>query len=339
MSSQAPADRAAPPRSPSASGVTLRLLEIYVHVVESGSMSAAAERLDFTQPAVSHAVTSLERALGAKLLDRSVRPPMPTLQGKAVYDHARDIVSKVHELESMVRYGATGQMPFLRIGILNSFAATAGPHMITLLRDITSDWTVVSGFQATQFQALVDRQVDFIITADETPPPPDIVTYPILTEPFLLALPRNYPTEVKNAATLALSLDFIRYGHQAHMSQWLDQYLEEAGVRQNRRYQFDTTDAAMRMVAGGFGWTVVSPLIFLKSAGMAATVRVQALPGPAMYRQLVVATHRGEGEEIARKIAAAAIQALGDVILPEVAALMPEVLTKVVVPRSPPPAP
>jgi len=333
MSSQAPADRAAPPRSPSASGVTLRLLEIYVHVVEAGSMSAAAERLDFTQPAVSHAVTSLEQTLGARLLDRSVRPPLPTLQGKAVYDHARDIVAKVHELESMVRYGAAGQVPFLRIGILNSFAATAGPHMITLLRDITSDWTVVSGFQATQFQALVDRQVDFIITADETPPPADIATYPILTEPFLLALPRSYPVQVKSAAALAGDLDFIRYGRQAHMSRRLDQYLEAAGVQQGRRYQFDTTDAAMRMVAGGFGWTVVTPLIFLKSAGMAATVRVQALPGPPMYRQLVVATRRGEGGEIARKIAAAAIQALGDVILPEVAALMPDALAKVVVPN------
>ncbi|MBV7483677.1 LysR family transcriptional regulator [Bordetella sp. BOR01] len=315
------------------SGVTLRLLEVFVTVAETGSMSLAAEKLDFTQPAISLAITTLEQALGVKLFDRSVRPPALTLTGNSVYDRAREIVVKTQELGEAARYGTKDQLSFLRIGILNSFAATAGPFMINLLRDITSDWTIVSGFRATQFQALIDRQVDFIITADENPVPSNVDIYPILTEPFMLALPRSYHAKVVNTATLASDLDFIRYGREAHMSQRIDDYLQAASMQPLRRYQFDTTDAAMRMVGSGLGWTITTPLVFLKSSNAAETIRVQALPGAPMSRKLVVAARRADGSEIAGKIAAAAKAALREVVLPGVATLMPEFAKKVIVPK------
>jgi len=42
------------------------------------------------------------------------------------------------------------------------------------LRDVAHEWTVASGFQATTFQALLERRVDAIITSDERPIPEGI---------------------------------------------------------------------------------------------------------------------------------------------------------------------
>jgi DNA-binding transcriptional LysR family regulator len=315
------------------SGITLRLLDVLVTVVEAGSMSLAAERLNSTQPAVSLAVTTLETALGVKLFDRSVRPPSLTLVGNSVYERAVDILARTRELEQTVRYSSTDKVPFLRLGVLNSFAATVGPSMIDYLRDITSDWTIVSGFRATQFQALLDRQVDFIITADENPVPEQVDVYPILTEPFVLALPGSYAGPVRSLATLSEELDFIRYGHEAHMSQRIESYLQQASIQPLRKYQFDTTEAAMRMVANGLGWTIITPLIYVKAVGLTELIQVKRLPGATMSRQLFVAARHSEGNGIADKIVSAARRALNEVLLPELAAVLPEFAGKVIVPR------
>ena len=62
----------------------LRQLRVLQAVGEAGSFSAAAERLDYTQPAVSKIVATLERQLGTTLVDRGIRPLRLTEAGSAV---------------------------------------------------------------------------------------------------------------------------------------------------------------------------------------------------------------------------------------------------------------
>ena len=53
-------------------------LESFVAVVDSGSVMAAALRLHLTQSAVTRRVQSLEEELGVSLLNRQMRPLLPT---------------------------------------------------------------------------------------------------------------------------------------------------------------------------------------------------------------------------------------------------------------------
>src|SRR5207302_11418668 len=62
----------------------LRQLRVLQAVGETGSFSAAAERLDYTQPAVSKIVATLERQLATTLVDRGIRPPRLTEAGSAL---------------------------------------------------------------------------------------------------------------------------------------------------------------------------------------------------------------------------------------------------------------
>src|SRR5947209_20635250 len=66
----------------------LRQLRVLQAVGESGSFSAAADRLDYTQPAVSKIVATLERQLGTTLVDRGIRPLRLTEAGSALTQRA-----------------------------------------------------------------------------------------------------------------------------------------------------------------------------------------------------------------------------------------------------------
>src|SRR5256714_2226132 len=62
----------------------LKQLRVLQAVGEQGSFSAAADRLDYTQPAVSKIVATLERQLGTILVDRGIRPLRLTEAGSAL---------------------------------------------------------------------------------------------------------------------------------------------------------------------------------------------------------------------------------------------------------------
>src|SRR5260221_12403992 len=62
----------------------LKQLRVLQAVGETGSFSAAAARLDYTQPALSKIVATLERQLGTTLVDRGLRPLRLTAAGSAL---------------------------------------------------------------------------------------------------------------------------------------------------------------------------------------------------------------------------------------------------------------
>ncbi len=313
----------APKPGVSALQINLRLLEIFVRVAEEGTMSAAAERLELSQAAVSQAINSLEEAFSVQLFDRTVRPQALTLLGRTALKCTNEAFGKLRELEDTMRYASSSRVPLLRVGMLNSFTSTAGASMLDQLRDLASEWTVVSGFNATTVKALLERRSDAIITSDDGAVPEAVETRLLLTEPYQLAVPASYKGDVTDLKAVITGLDFIRYGKDAHMVPILDNYLRRSGIQPTPRYQFDTTDAALRMVEAGFGWTIVTPLIFLKSMVPASTVRVVPLPGPPLLRRVVAAMRRGESGEILQRIQDASLWSLREVVLPQIARVLP----------------
>src|SRR5581483_9045501 len=78
---------------------SLHQLHIFYVVVRTGTISAAAEALYLTQPAVSIQVKRLESRLGLALMERRGRRLTLTDAGAVVYDYARRIFGLVEELE------------------------------------------------------------------------------------------------------------------------------------------------------------------------------------------------------------------------------------------------
>ena len=93
----------------------LAALEMFVHVVDTGSFSAVARNQDIGQPAVSKAVVQLEEWLGVSLLMRSTRSLVPTEAGRIFYEHAKRTIEEAHEAVLAARGSACGLSGKLRV--------------------------------------------------------------------------------------------------------------------------------------------------------------------------------------------------------------------------------
>lgn len=93
----------------------LNAMETFVNVVESGSFSGAARRLEVGQPAVSKTVAQLEERLGVRLLLRSTRGLTPTEAGQRFYERALRTIEEADEAERSARDAGTGLSGPLRI--------------------------------------------------------------------------------------------------------------------------------------------------------------------------------------------------------------------------------
>lgn len=95
-------------------------LSTFVTVLSEGSMTAAAEKLYLTQPAVSQQIRNLEDDLGVELLVRGVRQVKPTLQGQLLFEYARKIMHLTKQAEVAIQSMSSEVKGHLRIGTLNS---------------------------------------------------------------------------------------------------------------------------------------------------------------------------------------------------------------------------
>lgn len=77
--------------------------EVFVAIVNAGSLSAAARELGLPRPTLSRRLARLEARLGVRLLHRTTRRLALTEEGQALYASARHVVSAAKEAESAVR--------------------------------------------------------------------------------------------------------------------------------------------------------------------------------------------------------------------------------------------
>lgn len=107
--------------------MNLYQLTTFVTVISEGSMTAAADKLYLTQPAVSQQIRNLEEDLGVELLVRGVRQIKPTPHGEILFEHSRKILQLAQMAENAIKSMGTELKGHLRIGTLNSL----GLHLMS----------------------------------------------------------------------------------------------------------------------------------------------------------------------------------------------------------------
>jgi DNA-binding transcriptional LysR family regulator len=107
--------------------MNLQQLGTFCKVISEGSMTAAAESLGLTQPAVSQQIRALEDELGVPLLVRGVRHVKASIQGQLLYDYAKKILHLTHQAEIAIQTFSQELAGELRIGTTNAF----GLHLVS----------------------------------------------------------------------------------------------------------------------------------------------------------------------------------------------------------------
>lgn len=108
----------------------LRQLRYFVQIVESGSLSRAAEILGIAQPSLSVQVKALEEELGVDLLVRHPRGVTPTDLGIAFRDHAQLILDNMDRAREAVRSQTSNPAATVTLGLPASACRGVALHLI-----------------------------------------------------------------------------------------------------------------------------------------------------------------------------------------------------------------
>jgi LysR family transcriptional regulator for bpeEF and oprC len=132
----------------------LQSMEVFRWVVELGSFSRAADRLDLSKATVTAHIAGLENRLGIKLLNRTTRRLALTDDGAAYLDHVRRVLADVEETETMLTAGRTTPRGVLHVSLL---PALGRQFVIPALPRFSAQYP---GLRV--FATLDDRRVDLV---------------------------------------------------------------------------------------------------------------------------------------------------------------------------------
>ena len=134
--------------------IDMQALRIFLATAQDCNMSKAAERLGITQSAVSQSVRLLEDSLGAVLLNRTARPLTLTAAGVALVHRGAALLDQAMNLRGAVIEASKGIKPSLRVGLVDSFAATCGTPLVQQLLRGTAQLSVRTGLTPNLAEAL-----------------------------------------------------------------------------------------------------------------------------------------------------------------------------------------
>ncbi len=97
--------------------VDTRRLQSFVKIIDTGSLTRAADVLHIAQPALSQQIAALEQQFGQRLLIRSKRGVTPTEAGRALYRHAQLILRQVAQAQSDVAQSGSQLSGSVSVGL------------------------------------------------------------------------------------------------------------------------------------------------------------------------------------------------------------------------------
>ena len=106
-------------------------LLLFARIVEAGSFSQAALRVDLPKSTVSRRIALLEAKLGERLLQRTTRKLMLTEFGASLLEHARKVVEEVEAAAALVQHRQLAPSGKLRISMPGDFANLGMTTMIS----------------------------------------------------------------------------------------------------------------------------------------------------------------------------------------------------------------
>lgn len=256
----------------------IRKYDIFLRVVEAGSLTRAAEFLGCTQSAVSHALGGLESELGFPLMRRSRAGIRLTEEGERLLPAVRGLRSAAENLvqaADSIRGLETGTV---RIGTFTSVAVHWLPGMIKAFRaDYPGvDFRIMSGDYYDVEKWLTEGSVDLGFVA--MPGPENCRCIPLAEDHILAVVPRDHRFAALPRFPLSTAGDEPFISLLEASDQDLRRALDAVGVTPNIVMQTKDDYAIIAMVENGLGISIMPELLL---RGRSQNVRVMELAPPA----------------------------------------------------------
>lgn len=245
---------------------------IILDVCESQNLSKTAEKMNYTQSAVSQAIKSFEKELGFPMFKRSKYGMELLPNTEEIVASLRIICREQNRIDQIAKNITSLDSGFIRIGSIQSISYHWLPDILKKFSEeypnIQFDLTV-DGFSSLR-KKLENNQLDCIfVSAYSVPKFPFIQ---IGSDELLLVTPKNHPLAQKetvlfsdvNNEPFILSSDGLDYE--------TGMIFEINNIKPKIRYKLNEDFATLKMVEEGFGITIL-PKLLLKNAPFDICVR------------------------------------------------------------------
>jgi DNA-binding transcriptional LysR family regulator len=281
----------------------LRLLDQFLVVCDALSMTAAAERLSMSVPAVSQLVVRLERDLHITLFERNRQGLRLTPAGAELRDRARVLLSNEGEaLESLTAY-RDGLIPQLRLHVLLSVATTLMPAIVSEFDDLVGKINLRSGPSANYVKEFLCGDLDLLITTDDLGDIPGVEQHFLCEERLIGIVPISVPSGRRRPEALSGSLAFVRFMRGHGRQQMIENYLAEIGVDPPHDIECSFPAPMLELVSRGLAWTIATPLSVDFLTSSFGKLAWMALPGPVPSRKIFLHTHAGRYLDMPQRLA------------------------------------
>ena len=249
-------------------GIEIRHLAALEAVARERSFHRAAERLGYTQSAVSAQIALLERLVGERLLERpgGRRPVSLTEAGQLLLRHAERIVAQLAAARADLAAVSSGAAGVLRVGTYQSVGARLLPWV---MREFGSAWPQVevrleeSADDEALMRLVQFGEVDLTFMSFPVPDGP-FETIELLRDPYVLLVSRDSPLAgraerptLRDVAKLPLIGYRERGSHDA-----LQTRLQARGIEARIVFRSDDNGTVHGLVAAGFGAALIPRLAY-----------------------------------------------------------------------------
>ena len=240
--------------------ITFRQIDAFRTVVSTGTVTASAQMLGISQPAVSRLISDLEREVGFRLFTRSGRNLKPTVEARLLVEEVRRALSGLERIKAAAQAIRQFQHAQLRLITTPSFASTLAPHLIKKFSERRPEAMISLEIQSSDdtVEWMVSQNHDFGI-APPTGKNPTMMSQTLVNAEAVCILPCGHRLEGKKQITPKDLADesFISYLPDSIFRFEVDEIFREAGVERRLQYEARTTDAICSLVAEGLGVSIV----------------------------------------------------------------------------------
>jgi LysR family transcriptional regulator, regulator for metE and metH len=234
--------------------IDIQPLAILREIDRTGSLTQAADRLNLTQSAVSHAIRRFEDRHGVKLWEREGHKLRLTLEGEYLLGLAMRVLPQLERGAAVLEDYARGRRGAIRVGME---CHPCQDWLMRVVEPFLAEWPdveldVTTAFQFGGLTALLGQDIDILVTPDPVERP-GLEYKPVFDYELVLAVATTHPLARKQRVEPAdlANETLITYPVPRERLDIYTRFLIPAHALPRRHRTVETTDLMLRMVASG----------------------------------------------------------------------------------------